>query len=268
MMFCGDASPLAFRAKAWDFPSHGAPRRGALRNPAYGVLPSRFVGFNPIQPPPTIVTFSQDDFWQRVAAGKPVATDESQMFGRIIWKPREISPCCAGWEIHPNPNRVAIMKAPLDVLLLEDSITDAFSIYHVLRRAGILISPHRAASKAEFVQELSRHQPDVILAADTIQSFDGLAALTVAQATRPDTPFVLVSKALHDPNAVTALIQGAAACVTKRDLTQLPPTVEQVVRAAEARDRRQRRGAMFQKILGWFRRTPTTPTPIHEQQPE
>lgn len=158
------------------------------------------------------------------------------------------------------------MKTPLDVLLLEDNVMDAFSIYHVLRRAGVIISPHRVATRSEFLQELQRHKPDVILAANTVPSFDGLTALSITQHACPDTPFILVSKVQHDKSAVSALMHGAAACVSKRDLAQLPPAVQQVVHTAEVKERNKRWRAFFTKLFKW--RDRTLPDTMHEQRAE
>ncbi len=163
------------------------------------------------------------------------------------------------------------MKTPVDVLLLEDNVVDAFSIYHVLRRAGVLINPHRVASRNEFEQELQRHKPDVVLAVNTIPTFDGLTALSVTQTACPDTPFVLVARTVHDKSAVSALMKGAAACVNKRDLTQLPPTMRKVIHTAHVTSRRKRWRAMFRKLFRWFDRTPPPNTTLDEQrakQPE
>src|SRR5688500_3173163 len=103
---------------------------------------------------------------------------------------------------------------PLRFVLLEDDPNDAELITLTLARDGLDVAWLYAATKAEFRKALAG-APDMVLADYTLPGFDGLAALRIVLAERPDTPFIFVSGSLGEERAIEALKSGATDYVLK-----------------------------------------------------
>ncbi len=130
--------------------------------------------------------------------------------------------------------------APLDILLLEDSTLDAELMGEHLRRAAIEHVFDRVWTKADFIDALDRRAYDLILADYTLPSFDGLAALRIAQEKVPHTPFILASATLSEESAIEAMRQGASDFVVKERLRRLPNAVRRALNEAAERAGRER----------------------------
>ena len=86
------------------------------------------------------------------------------------------------------------MSQPLRVLLLEDHPADARLIESELKRAGYDARCERVDTEQDYLDRLAG-DPDLILADYSLPSFDGIAALSIAQEQCPTVPFVFVSGA-------------------------------------------------------------------------
>jgi two-component system, NarL family, sensor histidine kinase UhpB len=127
---------------------------------------------------------------------------------------------------------------PLRFVLLEDDPNDAELITLTLAKDGVDVEWLYAATEAEFRKALAG-APDMVLADYTLPGFDGLAALRIALAERPDTPFIFVSGSLGEERAIEALKSGATDYVLKDRLQRLPSVVHRAL--TEAHERRERR---------------------------
>ncbi|OGP69236.1 MAG: hypothetical protein A2Z73_05735 [Deltaproteobacteria bacterium RBG_13_60_28] len=125
--------------------------------------------------------------------------------------------------------------------MLEDVASDAEIVEYGLRQAKIKFTCRRVDTREDFLQELERRTPDLILADYSLPSFDGLTALRLAREICPETPFIFVSGAMGEEVAVDTLKMGATDYVLKQRLGRLGPAVERALR--EAGERRQRRAA-------------------------
>ena len=133
------------------------------------------------------------------------------------------------------------MERALRILILEDFPSDAELMVYELRQAGIAHSYRRVADREHFVAALAENWPDLILSDFHLPGFDGLAALALAQATCPDTPFIFVSGAMGEEVAIDTVKRGATDYVLKDRLSRLGPAVQRALREAE--ERRERRQA-------------------------
>ncbi len=95
-----------------------------------------------------------------------------------------------------------------------------------------------AANEREFVSFLRADEYDVILADYKLPGFDAPAALRLAGALRPGTPFICVSGAIGEDSAVELLRLGATDYVRKDRLERLALKVQRAVE--EARERAAR----------------------------
>jgi PAS domain S-box-containing protein len=127
------------------------------------------------------------------------------------------------------------MKTPLRVLHLEDDARDAELIHETLAADGIVCDVIRVETPEDFVASVERDGWDLILADYTLPSFDGLSALTIAQARSAHLPFIFVSGTLDEEAAIEALKVGAEDYVLKTRLSRLVPSVRRALREAEKR---------------------------------
>jgi PAS domain S-box-containing protein len=134
-----------------------------------------------------------------------------------------------------------IVTSPLRILLLEDDPTDAALTQELLEADNISCEVTRAQTRTEFLSGLEDPAIELILADYKLPSFDGLAALKLAQDKRPDLPFIFVSGTLGEEVAIEALKIGATDYVLKGRLSRLVPSVKRALR--EAGDRAQRKRA-------------------------
>ncbi len=120
--------------------------------------------------------------------------------------------------------------APLRVLHLEDSSSDALLVAEELRDAGLHCELRRVEDEAGFRRELAQAPPGLILADYSLPGFDGLTAHAIAREQCPDTPFIFCTGALGEERAIEALNSGAADYVLKSNLRRLGPAIRRALR--------------------------------------
>ena len=129
----------------------------------------------------------------------------------------------------------------LQVLHLEDSAADADLIATLLRSDGLDCDLRRVETQVEFEAALDLPELDLIISDYTLPGFDGLAALQLARARRPEVPFLFVSGTIGDERAVESLKGGASDFVIKNSFARLAPAVRRAL--DEARERASLREA-------------------------
>lgn len=117
------------------------------------------------------------------------------------------------------------MKSPLQILLLEDSESDAALIAHELKAGGLHFRLGRIESEAELRRELELHQPDIILSDHGLLTFSGFRALEIVRQVQPTLPFVFVSGSNDQQMIVDMYERGATDYVFKNDIHDLVPAV-------------------------------------------
>ena len=141
-------------------------------------------------------------------------------------------------------------SAPLNILLLEDTDSDAELVERALLRADIPVVLRRVDNESDFVRELQENAPDVVLADYRLPTFDGLSALRIVREKNAELPFLIVSGTLGDEKAVEVLKLGATDYILKDRLGRLAPAI---LRArAEIADHLERRRA--ESLLAQSRR--------------
>ena len=156
------------------------------------------------------------------------------------------------------------MEGPLRILMLEDVASDAELVIHTLQRSGVRCVHCRVWSEADFLTQLKAFKPQVILADYTLPSFDGISALKLARAIRPDVPFIFVSGTMGEERAIEALKDGAADYVLKANLARLAPSVTRAVHEAEERRRRAAKVARLECVRAIQSRISSAVLRIHD----
>lgn len=139
------------------------------------------------------------------------------------------------------------------LLLLEDNPLDAALTTARLRKAGLEPLVTLAPDRPAFERALSEEQFDLILAADALPHFDGMAALRLARQTRPGVPFILISGRVGEEAAIETLQQGATDYVLKHRLERLVPAVTRALKEAAEHTGRVRAQRLFKESEERFR---------------
>jgi diguanylate cyclase (GGDEF)-like protein/PAS domain S-box-containing protein len=126
------------------------------------------------------------------------------------------------------------MSQPLRVLILEDRPDDAELIAKHLRDAGVNAVWERVDSEAGFAAKLHAGL-DLIIADYHLPEFGAPRALEMLNKVDLDIPFIVVSGAVGEDEAVAVMRSGARDYVFKDNLSRLGPAVEREMRAAAGR---------------------------------
>ncbi len=118
---------------------------------------------------------------------------------------------------------------PLRVLCLEDSPLDAELVTATLTRAGYQVDVSLAPDRRRFEELLAGEPYDVVLADFALPGFDAHAALELAQAASPATPFICVSGMIGEEATVELLKRGADDIVLKDAMARLPFAVQRAI---------------------------------------
>jgi PAS domain S-box-containing protein len=128
------------------------------------------------------------------------------------------------------------MAESLRVLIIEDSLEDAFLIVKELSRGGFDVISERVDGAAAMQAALEATNWDLIISDYSIPQFGGAEALRLYQRQGSDIPFIVVSGAIGEDRAVEIVKAGAHNYVNKNHLTdRLVSTVHQELRAANER---------------------------------
>ena len=128
------------------------------------------------------------------------------------------------------------MTAPIRILLVEDSPTDAKLVITELRRAGHTIEFERVEDPTAMRAALETKTWDAIISDWSMPHFSALGALGVLKDSGLDLPFIIVSGTVGEELAVEAMRAGAHDYVLKDKLARLAAVVERELREKAARE--------------------------------
>src|ERR1043165_1873221 len=123
-------------------------------------------------------------------------------------------------------------KERLWILFVEVCREDVEIEEHELRRAGLLFDSVRVETGEALYLALEEFAPCLIISDYTLPQMDGLRALRIAHALRPEVPFIFVSGTIGEERAVESLKKGATDYVHKDNLSGLLPAVTRALREA------------------------------------
>ena len=125
------------------------------------------------------------------------------------------------------------MTAPLKILILEDSSTDAEMVQRLLKKNITAMDCHVAMDKQAYIEELDRFKPDVILSDNSLPQFNAAEALKIVRA-QSLTPFIMVTGAVSEEFAASIIKSGADDYVLKDRIARLPMAIEAALKQRQA----------------------------------
>jgi len=130
------------------------------------------------------------------------------------------------------------MSARVKILYLEDNPLDVKLVGETLRAEGLVVEMSVVDTRETFLRALHDATYDLILADYRVPGFAGREALSQARAHRPGTPFVFLSGALGEEEAIDLMKQGATDYVLKHRLSRLMPALRRALDEAAEQNRR------------------------------
>jgi two-component system cell cycle sensor histidine kinase/response regulator CckA len=132
------------------------------------------------------------------------------------------------------------MDAPLRLLLVEDTDSDALLVLRALRKTQGTFE-HRVASTPEsIVRELHEFKPQIVLTDHHLPGFTGHDALQIILAEAPGTAVIVVTGSLSEEGAADYIKAGATDFVVKDNLHRLEAAVTRALMLASANEKRLR----------------------------
>ncbi|MBK6917932.1 MAG: response regulator transcription factor [Deltaproteobacteria bacterium] len=116
-------------------------------------------------------------------------------------------------------------SATYDILIVEDSETDAKLIGHELRRMGRSARCVRVEQEHELREALARQRWSLVISDSSTPGLDATSALRITRAQQPDVPFIVVSGSISEAATAEALALGAIDVVSKDHLHRLAHAV-------------------------------------------
>jgi CheY-like chemotaxis protein len=113
----------------------------------------------------------------------------------------------------------------IKVLHLEDSPDDAFFLDLALQKGKLRYEIKVVECRADFIKELSRFLPDVILSDHSLPGFNSLEALAILKYSGLKIPFILVSGYSSEEYVVSLMEEGMDDYIMKDRLQRLPVAI-------------------------------------------
>ncbi|HEX2855061.1 MAG TPA: PAS domain S-box protein [Opitutaceae bacterium] len=133
----------------------------------------------------------------------------------------------------------------MQLLHLEDSPNDATLVEEIVLAEWPDARIHRVCQREDFVAAVEKGGFDLILSDYTLPGFDGLSALEIARALRPEKPFIFLSGTIGEERAIEALQRGADDYVIKDRPRRLIGAIRQTLaRTAETARRKHAEQAL------------------------
>ncbi|MEO6542778.1 MAG: response regulator [Nitrospiraceae bacterium] len=127
--------------------------------------------------------------------------------------------------------------ADLRILLAEDDPLDAELTIRELQKSGYDPEWHRVETKEEFMERLAHDPPDVIISDHAMPQFSSLIALQCLNDSGLTIPFIVVSHAIGEEEAVGLMRQGAADYLLKDRMGRLGEAVRHALEERKLRVR-------------------------------
>ncbi|MBE0577070.1 MAG: sigma 54-interacting transcriptional regulator [Desulfuromonadales bacterium] len=137
------------------------------------------------------------------------------------------------------------MNRLLRILIIDDSDDDALLLLRALKKGGFAPQWARVENAKDMQQAMANGKWDVAISDCHMPEFSAEEALAIWQSIDDDLPFVVISGAIGEEDAVALLKAGAHDFIRKENLARLVPAI--LRQLGETKERKGRRQA--EKIL-------------------
>jgi len=131
------------------------------------------------------------------------------------------------------------MASVLRVLCVDDSEDDIILLIRALKEGGYDPVYTRVDTAADMEAALDEEEWDIVIADYSMPRFSAPDALHLLNSKNPAVPFIIVSGAIGEETAASALREGARDFINKDNLTRLIPAIQRELREAESRKQRE-----------------------------
>jgi signal transduction histidine kinase len=125
------------------------------------------------------------------------------------------------------------------VLILEHDVTDLDLLRYELRKNHFDYAGKVVQTKDQFEEALDMFRPEIILADYNLPSFDAPTAFQIKERVLPGVPFIIVSGAIGEENAVDLIKRGVTDYVPKDKLFTIFPKINRALK--EVKDRKEKK---------------------------
>jgi len=117
------------------------------------------------------------------------------------------------------------MKASLNILMLEDSRSDAELIQRLILKQKPGCRFRLAIDEDTYRQALDEFHPDIILSDHSLPAFNSVNALLIARQKFPGIPFIMVTGTVSEEFAADIMKSGADDYILKDRPARLPDAI-------------------------------------------
>jgi len=121
------------------------------------------------------------------------------------------------------------METELKILFVEDEPTDVELAKRTLSQEGIHFQSRVVENETDFLHELEKFVPDIIISDYSMPQFDGIRALKIILEKNPNIPFILLTGSMNEKVAVECIKTGAWDYIIKEHITRLPFAVNEAL---------------------------------------
>ena len=121
------------------------------------------------------------------------------------------------------------MDAKINILLVEDSATDADILVRHLRKEKIDFDYSRVWSKEGFVESIMENTYDLVIADQNLPQFSGLEAFKILKLENDTIPFILISGSVSEKFLHELTKEGIDDYIVKGNLLRLSSAIENVI---------------------------------------
>jgi len=146
-----------------------------------------------------------------------------------------------------------LMEKIIRILILESTEADFKLIQNELEKPGLTAVTQCVSTKQEFLAQLDKFQPDLVLSDYVLPTFSSLAAMRLVHRKYANLPFIFISWEIHEDSVIDALKKGATDYVFKEQISRLLLSIHRALREAEKRKELDKVYIQIRKSEEYFR---------------
>ncbi|PKP03303.1 MAG: hypothetical protein CVU14_02085 [Bacteroidetes bacterium HGW-Bacteroidetes-9] len=125
------------------------------------------------------------------------------------------------------------------ILFAEDNEYDLELALRQLNSSGINFVSKCVENRSEFISEIQKFEPDIIICDYYLPDFNGLSAIRYVRENTPSIPVIITTGSINEETAVECMKAGASDYVLKDQLRRLPFSVNEILQKTSIQKARQ-----------------------------